>query len=227
MKIIGHRGARGLAEENTIASFEKALALGVDMVEFDIRVTKDNVPVAHHDAFIRLPDQAATVFIADHTLEELRKHKPDLVTMAEAFDFIDARIPIYLEIKPKINLDPVIETLKYYLNSGMYKAQGIYIASFSQQVLNRMHKVFPDIRLIVNEDWSGVKASWRAHRLHAGIISVNKRWLWGGYIRLASKRYDVYTFTLNDAEKALRWQKDGLKGVVTDYPDRFIKEDNR
>ena len=48
--MIGHRGAAAVRPENTIPSFEHALALGVDAVEFDVRVTADGVAVVHHDA---------------------------------------------------------------------------------------------------------------------------------------------------------------------------------
>ena len=48
-EIEGHRGARGLLPENTLPSFERAIALGVDGLEFDIGLTRDGVPVVHHD----------------------------------------------------------------------------------------------------------------------------------------------------------------------------------
>ncbi len=50
MKIIGHRGAAGLAPENTIASIKAAIAAGVDAIEFDIRATKDGELVVCHDS---------------------------------------------------------------------------------------------------------------------------------------------------------------------------------
>lgn len=51
MKIlnIGHRGARGLLPENTIPAFSRAMELGVDYIELDVGLTKDKVPVVHHD----------------------------------------------------------------------------------------------------------------------------------------------------------------------------------
>jgi glycerophosphoryl diester phosphodiesterase len=49
LDVQGHRGARGLAPENTLAAFEKALALGVDTLELDVGVTKDGVVVVGHD----------------------------------------------------------------------------------------------------------------------------------------------------------------------------------
>ena len=47
--LQGHRGARGLAPENTLPAFERALQLGVTTLELDIAVTKDGVAVIHHD----------------------------------------------------------------------------------------------------------------------------------------------------------------------------------
>ena len=48
--VVGHRGAMGHAPENTMVSFEKALQLGADMLEFDVRLTKDGQPIIVHDA---------------------------------------------------------------------------------------------------------------------------------------------------------------------------------
>lgn len=48
--VIGHRGAAARAPENTIESFERAIASGADALEFDVRVTRDDVPVVIHDA---------------------------------------------------------------------------------------------------------------------------------------------------------------------------------
>jgi glycerophosphoryl diester phosphodiesterase len=47
--LQGHRGARGLAPENTLAGFEVALEVGVDTLEFDVAITRDDVPVVFHD----------------------------------------------------------------------------------------------------------------------------------------------------------------------------------
>ena len=49
LEIHGHRGARGLLSENTLPAFERAIALGVDALELDIGMTRDGVPVVHHD----------------------------------------------------------------------------------------------------------------------------------------------------------------------------------
>ena len=56
-EIQGHRGARGLLPENTLPAFERAIALGVDQLELDIGMTRDGVPVVHHDRALN-PDIA-------------------------------------------------------------------------------------------------------------------------------------------------------------------------
>lgn len=50
--LQGHRGARGLLPENTLAGFDRALDIGVTTLELDIAITADGVPVIHHDAYL-------------------------------------------------------------------------------------------------------------------------------------------------------------------------------
>jgi glycerophosphoryl diester phosphodiesterase len=53
VEIQGHRGARGLWPENTLPGFARTLDLGVDVVELDVGLTADGVPVLHHDQALR------------------------------------------------------------------------------------------------------------------------------------------------------------------------------
>ncbi len=68
--VVGHRGAMGHAPENTMTSFEQALSLGADMLEFDVRLTKDGVAVVVHDANLdRTSNRSLNV--ADLNLKDL------------------------------------------------------------------------------------------------------------------------------------------------------------
>jgi glycerophosphoryl diester phosphodiesterase len=76
-RVVGHRGARSLAPENTMASFRKAAELGADAIECDVQLSRDGVPVVFHDFTLeRCTDFAArpkaSPFLADWTLDELR-----------------------------------------------------------------------------------------------------------------------------------------------------------
>jgi glycerophosphoryl diester phosphodiesterase len=59
---IGHRGARAFAPENTLAAFAKAIHLGCHMVELDVHLTLDEVPVVHHDDDLLRCTDAATLY---------------------------------------------------------------------------------------------------------------------------------------------------------------------
>ncbi len=221
MKIIGHRGARGLAPENTIASLAKALEHGVDEIEFDVRITKDNVPVLEHDDIMHAPGGGG-LSVSKSTLAELRKLKPELPTLEEAIRSINRRVPLYIEVKPKQPTKPVVDCVEQFLKEG-WKASDFYFGSFDSKVLRKLHEALPEIPLIVIGGWSGIRTAYRARKLGATRISMDQRWLWSGYIRAITRRgnYELYTYTLNDPKKARRLAKYGLSNIVTDYPDYY------
>jgi glycerophosphoryl diester phosphodiesterase len=223
MKIIGHRGARGLAPENTIASLKKALEHHADMLEFDLRVTKDGVVVLHHNARLVDPD-GHKHRIADYTYKQLKEHKPDLVTFEEMLRQIDHPVPLYVEAKRREPTKPIIKIITAHLAKG-WPPDAFYLSSKSQKILMELHAALPQVPTIVIEPWSGVRARFRARQVGAKIVSMKQRWLWWGFIRgFKHSDYQLYAYTLNDVAKAKRWERWGLAGVVTDYPDRFEKK---
>lgn len=215
MKIIGHRGARGLAPENTLVSLKKAIEHKADQIEIDVRVTKDGVPILQHDT--KLADQSGNnLSIAGHTYESLKARKSDLATLAEALEFINGRVPIYVEVKKKVYIAPVVEVLSKYKHPFM-------LASKSQKTLLELHQAMPKIAKLVIEPWSGVRAAYRAKQVDTNLLAMNQLFLWSGFISATNHRsYDLYAYTLNDPRKARRWAKHGLAGVITDFPDRFV-----
>jgi glycerophosphoryl diester phosphodiesterase len=224
MKIIGHRGARGLASENTLESLRRALAAGVDEIEIDIRVTKDNVPILNHDPFLndangnKLRDR----LIHEHTLAELRSLRPDIATLDEAVVLINRQIPLFIEVKPKVATDSIVEALRLYLAKG-WQPSDFLLASFSQRTLRSLHQALPDIEIVISEHLSAFIAARRARALGAKRLLFNRRNLWWFVIRsLADSGFRVSAYTVNNPRQAERWAKYGLYSVITDYPDRFI-----
>ena len=220
MKIIGHRGAKGLAPENTLASLAKAIEHGVDEVEFDVRVTKDGIPVLSHDAELIINQNVFK--IAHYTYHELREVKEYLPTLKEALDFIDARTAVLLELKASEPVEPVIVELRRQLKAGHYGPHNLSFASFNQRILRAVHAALPELTMVVNERWSGVRGTYRARQLHTKRINMNQRWLWRGFIaQMAKGGYQLAAYTLNDVSKANRWQTVGLYAAITDFPDEF------
>lgn len=220
MKIIGHRGARGLAPENTIASIQQALAAGVDEIEIDLRVTKDQQVILAHDAFIT-DSQGSQHVIADCTYKSLLKIKPDLTLFVDAVHAIKRRVPLLIEVKPKVNTVPIIALIQELLASG-YQPKNFLLGSFSQHTLRALHQAFPKIEPVVIEHFSGLHATWRARKVSAKRINMGKYTLWAPFIASMKRRgYEIYAYTLNDPAKAKRWTRYGLAGVITDRPDLF------
>jgi len=92
--VLGHRGICRKYPENTMVSFEAAIALGVDLIEFDVNITKDGVPVVIHDNTIdRTCDH--TGLVRSYTLEELKSFD-----FGSHFDpsFAGAQIPTLEEV---------------------------------------------------------------------------------------------------------------------------------
>jgi glycerophosphoryl diester phosphodiesterase len=214
IKIIGHRGARGLAPENTLPSIQKALDYHVDEVEIDVRVTKDGVPVLGHNRY--LEDSTGRYIIADHTLAELRVYRKDLATLSEALALIDNHSIAHVEVKHGESVHPIARVIEKVQTS-----QPIVIGSKSQKTLRQLHGLLPSVPTIVIEPWSSIRAVYRARALGTKRISMRSWWLWSGVLRsLHRKGYQVVPYTINNPTRVTKWQP-YIYGVFTDYPDRF------
>ena len=95
--IIAHRGAPSDAKENTIESFEKALVSGADMIEFDVRRTKDNVLIAFHDESIQGHSTKDLTFEA---MSQMAKHQGfEIPTVEEVLKRATGKIRLDAELK--------------------------------------------------------------------------------------------------------------------------------
>lgn len=221
--IIGHRGAKGLAAENTLASIRTALKYDIHEIEIDIHVTKDNVVVLNHDAFIHTTAgrKLRGVRIANHTYHELLRYRADLPTLEEVITLVNRRVPIVIEVKPRVQPTQLITLLKGFLQKG-WKPSDFMVASFSQRTLRTIHAALPDIKMVINERFSSIRALRRARQVRTNRIALNHRIIWWGMVRAMGRRgIELTTFSLNNPRKGARWSTHGLHGIITDYPDRF------
>lgn len=117
--IAAHRGAHLEDPENSIASFKKAIDMGIDIIELDVRCTKDGVLVLMHDKTVDRTTNGKGA-VKDFTFEEIRtlrlKHKGAVTTemvptLEEALNFTKAQIMIDLDIKAADCIDKIMETV--------------------------------------------------------------------------------------------------------------------
>src|SRR5699024_9416992 len=106
---IAHRGASARYPENTMAAFKGAVEMGADMIEFDVRLSADGIPVIFHNARLDSPINASGL-IADSTLTELKKldagswFHPDFIseqipTLEETLAWASGTIRLNIELK--------------------------------------------------------------------------------------------------------------------------------
>jgi glycerophosphoryl diester phosphodiesterase len=226
MQIVGHRGAKGLAPENTLEGFEIAIQNGVDQIETDIRISKDGKAVIVHDKYFTTGEKEL-LKVLDATLPQLREHHEGMVTLEETIAFIDRRVRLMLEVKRRVDTAPVVEIVQSFLDRG-WQPSDFMFASFDFKVLQDLQKAFPHIELVVLEAWSSIRAVSRARRLKTTYLSMDQSYLWWGVVRNLAKRYKLFTypdqhlpFIRTNPLRPKRWEKYGLHGVITDYPDLF------
>lgn len=143
---MAHRGASALAPENTIASFVKAMELGTDIIEFDVQLTHDQVPVVFHDNGLeRTTDNWGDLFTTN--LEELKlmdagkwfspSFKGEKVpTLEEAFLTMNQKVLIYLEIKRQNQSNEVLvqKVVEMIQQKGLQEQ--VVVSSFDFQVID-------------------------------------------------------------------------------------------
>jgi len=221
MKIIGHRGAAGLALENSRSSFLAAIKQGVDMIEFDVRLTADDHLVVIHDKGTgRVSEDKRTV--REQTLAELRhvslSNGEEVLTLDEALDLI-GNTPVIIEVKDKQSVDELLLVLERHPKAVPS------VASFQHEELRQIHRVLPDVPTYVLEHYAPVDIVRTAHAIHATGIGLNK-WLMNPLTYLLARHYnlDVYLYTVNGPRLGrLLHVLYPTVNLCTNQPERFVK----
>lgn len=225
MKIIGHRGAKGIAPENTLEAFQKAIDVGVDQIETDVRLTQDGRLVLVHK---HLPVAGGRPLrVAQSSYDVLMSHDSAIVTLEEAIEFINRRVRLMIEVKKGVPTAPVIDVVKRYLKKG-WQPSDFMFNSASYRILNELRLALPEIERVIQGNWSGMRVQFLARRLQTPYILLDQQYLWWGYVAVVSRRYKLMTYTYFgtlmpwfDHFRARKWEKYGLYAVITDYPDRY------
>ena len=180
MQIFAHRGAAGRnADENSLEAIKRAVGLGVDGIEVDIRRTRDDEAVLVHDLDLRrIAGDIRQV--ADLSLEEIKavtlRHGTQVPTLDEMTANVPPPLILDLEVKDQEALDLMIRKLR--TSTGL--RERTIITSFAQDVIERLSNELPDVRCgLLLHAWPGrLKSflSWaKEHKLY-GIGLVSRQW---------------------------------------------------
>jgi glycerophosphoryl diester phosphodiesterase len=142
--IIGHRGAPHYCPENTITSYKKAIELGADMIEVDVRSTKDNKLILMHDPNVNRMTNGKG-YVKDMHFKDIKKltvrGKEKIPTLQEAINLVKGRRLLNVHIKEHEDTDKVIRLIK---KNKMQRK--VLISSFSENTLKRVKELDKKIK---------------------------------------------------------------------------------
>ncbi|UCE25095.1 MAG: glycerophosphodiester phosphodiesterase [Candidatus Zixiibacteriota bacterium] len=223
--IIAHRGASQVERENTLEAFRAAIDMGADAIEFDVRRTRDNVLVIHHDACIA----SGTAPINDLTYPEAvdlaKASNFHLPTLDETLKLCQDKVALDIELKENGYESDVIPLVGQY-----YDLDHVVFTSFYDDCVARLKEIAPQIMagLILGVDppatlrtrLSELLPLKRLKNCRADFVAPNYRLLKPGLIRrMRAAGYPVWVWTVNDVSLADRLSKSKVAAIITDTPD--------
>lgn len=235
-RVIAHRGASAYAPENTFSAFDKALALGSSMIEFDVMLSQDGEAFVFHDESLIRTTNGRGEF-NEVSAQELQK-----LDAGSWFSrhFSGEKIPLFtdvlkwltftnmqanIEIKPypgtaeKTTINVLTQINRYWPN----KKPLPLISSFDLTVLTLCHDLAPEMPLgLLLDSW---EEDWldKAKKLDCFSMHFNKNVLTESRIKeVKTQNYDLYVYTVNRKKHAQHLLSWGVDAVFSDYPDLLL-----
>lgn len=226
MLIIGHRGAAGLAPENTMAAMAAGLKAGADILEVDVRLTSDRRVVVIHDSRLtrthKLRDAVSGVTYEQ--LQQLTSEQP-VPLLEQVLDKYFGRVLINIEIKSRGCADVLVALLKSKYIKKASDWDKVMISSFKGAELVRIRKLAPksNLAMLHNENPFIFVAYQRFVKFTA--VGFHRLYLNPFAIEIAKRTgLFIYTYTVDRVGALTLLEQQGIEGVVTNYPDKFVKE---
>ncbi len=219
--VIGHRGARGRAVENTLSALRYAIRTGADIAEFDVQRTRDGVFVASHDPVITSRD-GRQVNIREASYSEIASIElpggERVPRIEELLGEARGRIALFLEIKEPSDARSLVELV---LNE---KAEDyVAVISFYEEAIRMAKNVYPGIPGgLVYFRPPGLITQCK--RLGCEIVLPRYPLATEKAVRYAHRLgLRVVAWTVNEEKWFLELHRRGVDGIATDYPDLGVK----
>ncbi len=237
-KVIGHRGAAAYAPENTLEGIHTAADMGVEWVELDVKLTRDQVPVIFHDETLERTTNGSGK-LAETDYEDLKQLEAGswygdsfsgikIPTLEEAIDVLLERgLGLNLEIKPCPGREmETAEAALDVLSQIWDDHDSLLISSFQHVSLEAARDVAGDWKrgLLMPEEWP---ENWKELADYLGIstMNLNNTGLEREMIEQVIDDLDmpVLVYTVNDPDRARQLQGWGADGFFTDTPDVILE----
>ncbi|HOZ74064.1 MAG TPA: glycerophosphodiester phosphodiesterase family protein [Flavobacterium sp.] len=222
---IGHRGAKGHTPENTLASFQKALDLGVDGIELDVHLSLDGKIVVIHDETLDRTTNGKGLVNA-LTMKTLRTFSIDnehsIPSLQEVLDLIDRRCFVNVELKGNATAEPVTSLIEKYIAEKNWQYSDFIVSSFDWKMLQEIRDLNPKIPIGVltatDLDLAIAFAehfgAYAIHPYYHLLTSENTR-------QMQKKGLKVFAWTVNETQDLAKIKSFNPDGIITDFPDKL------
>ena len=222
--VIGHRGAMGHETENTLPSIQKAMDLGVDMIEIDVfKLKSGEIVVFHDDTVDRLTNGPGS--IEEYNIIELKKlivnggHQ--IPMLQDVLKLIDNKVALNIELKGAGTADRVNFIMNYYINKKNWSPENFIISSFNWDELKEMRKLNTDVAIAVLTEEDPIDAIPMAKELQAVAINPYFKKLDSEVAnQIHDAGFKIYTWTVNEPEDIDAMKKLAVDGIITNFPER-------
>lgn len=222
---IGHRGAKAHVAENTLASFQQALDMGVDGIELDVHVCATGELVVIHDFTVdRTTNGSGEVH--KMTLSELKKLSIDglysIPLLDEVMALVNRKCLMNIEMKGRHTAKPVSDFIDGYVKSRAWSYDDFVVSSFQREELLIMSDINKNIPLGILTQASVTQAWEWASEFSAKAIHPHFSLLTESNVKKAQQAgLKVYTWTINETEDIERIKSYNVDGIISDYPERL------
>ena len=229
---IAHRGASGIAPENTKIAFVQALDLGARAIEFDVQLTRDNVPVIFHDDTLERTTNGGPGRVCDTDFSVISKldagawfapkfARVEVPTLEEVLSSIGRRALLNVELKP----DERVEKLVRHVVTAVARFdlfETCIFSSFDPKAISALRALVPDARLGVLCTSSDVDAALRfAEEMQAENLHPPRTIVTDALVKSAHDAgLSVWSWTANAQADIERLITAGVDGIFSDFPDR-------
>ena len=214
---VGHRGARTHEIENTLESFSKAIELGANALELDVRISKDSHLITSHDDNLKKV-YGKDVRINEATLAELKQLTGNrIATLEEALSFIDGKVEkILVELKEVGYEKDVLDLIR-----AERLEDRVIIISFHEETLARIRNLDKQIEtgIIYTKSKQHID---RALELNARYLVPLFRFVHRRDVAKAHKsNLKVIVWTINSRDQAVLYRAKDVDGIATDKLNIF------
>ncbi len=247
--VFAHRGGRGIAPENTLTAFQKSYELGVDVLELDVRATKDAELVVIHDKTLdRTTDGKG--LISERSLAEIKKldagfnwtndegktfpfrgQNVRVPTLREVFEAFPEAI---INIEPK-HADPSPVKPLCNLISEFKRSDKVIVGSFNDEILEGFRRLCKNVatsaspseasgflaryELGLDDNYAPTMSALQIPQRIGSFEIVTKDYLKAAH----AQNLQVHVWTINKKAEMKRLIEIGVDGIMTDYPDKLLE----